>query len=67
MSPRQVQQVTVLVISAAICLWALVTGRGVVVPVVGLVACVFAALWTLRYYRRGGLPLDRGGKLFWRR
>ena len=67
MSPRQVQQTAILVFLAAFFVGLLIAGKGPVLPIIGLVACIACAFCTLRYSRRGGLPLDRGGKPFWRR
>jgi hypothetical protein len=40
-------------------------GNRVAVGVVGLVGCVVAAVSLLRFYLKGGKPLDRGGRPFW--
>jgi hypothetical protein len=67
MSPRQYQQAGLLAVCAVFFVALIITGKGVVLPVVGLVACAVTATGTVRYYRRGGKPLDRGGRPFWRR
>jgi hypothetical protein len=67
MSPRQAQQAVILVVLAAFMVGLLIAGKGPIGPLIGLAACAVAAVGTLRYYRRGGLPLDRGGRPFWRR
>jgi hypothetical protein len=64
-SPRQQSQAAFIVIGAAISIDRLVEGQQVALGAFGLVACVVLVIMIIRFYARGGRPLDRGGKPFW--
>ena len=64
-SPRQQYQAAFILVWAIFFIAQIVDGNRVAVGVVGLVACVAAAVSLLRFYLKGGKPLDRGGNPFW--
>jgi hypothetical protein len=66
-SPRQGQQLAILSVAAVLFIAMLISGPDALLGGIGLIACLVASVATIRYYRKGGLPLDRGGKPFWRR
>jgi hypothetical protein len=64
-SPRQQSQAAFILIGAAISIDRLLVGQQVALGVFGLVVCVVLVIIIVRFYARGGKPLDRGGKPFW--
>jgi hypothetical protein len=67
MSPRQWQQVALLTFLVGVSIAEIALGDHVVVASLCLLLFVFSGASLLRYYRRGGKPLDRGGQPFWHR
>ncbi len=66
-SPRQWKQLVFFTVFALLFVALIAAGYDVALNSVLLAVLLCGAASLIRYYRRGGKPLDRGGEPFWRR